>query len=552
LGYRRNIRRWRGNDFIPPLSCFPELSMSGAMLLALGPPWMATWLTPIWILGVGCVLGIAILLVLWGVTFVVSRPAAAAVPLALQEGPLWPVFLGIMFLAVFGLGGWLFVAAPREILSSVVRYPFVGETFRTYDIPDPQTIAESSPDGQSETYPIDVSINGREVHQVRVRSNQNVDVSLVPEVGVTTPGFHVIAGEEYTWTRSAAVGSVNPFPNEQVDKLYIRNLGSGPAEVQFAVLTRSQHPEAVAAPVMALFVVAIVLLYMAQRAFMPKLSAVALSTAKSEMAQPLFLINLAFGAVLLWLFIFIPYYTLGEDIKMFKNSALTLIMVLCIIQAIWAASNSIAEEIEGRTALTVLSKPLSRWQFILGKYAGILWSTGLVFLFLSAVFLLCLTYKPVYDAKEGGYNPFYSTDKVEGGADVTWQEAHYEMVQTLPGLALAFMETAVLAAVSVAISTRLPMMANFVICFSIYVLGHLTPLMVQSAVVNQAFEPVVFVGRLIATIFPVLENLNIQAAVAGGKEVPVEYLGWAFLYSLIYGVIAMLLALALFEDRDLA
>jgi hypothetical protein len=176
----------------------------------------------------------------------------------------------------------------------------------------------------------------------------------------------------------------------------------------------------------------------------------------------------------------------------------------------------------------------------------------LVFLFLSLVFLLCLTYKPVYDAREGGYNPFYSTDKVEGGADVTWQEAHYEMVQTLPGLALAFMETAVLAAVSVAISTRLPMMANFVICFSIYVLGHLTPLMVQSAVVNEAFEPVVFVGRLIATIFPVLENLNIQAAVAGGKEVPLVYLGWAFLYSLLYGVIAMLLALALFEDRDLA
>jgi ABC-type transport system involved in multi-copper enzyme maturation permease subunit len=246
------------------------------------------------------------------------------------------------------------------------------------------------------------------------------------------------------------------------------------------------------------------------------------------------------GVVVLWLFIFIPYYTLGEDIKMLKNTGLTLIMVLCIIQAIWGASNSIADEIEGRTALTVLSKPLSRWQFILGKYSGIMWSTAVLFLILSLVFLVCVAYKPVYDSKEGAE------------ADVTWQMSHYELVQTVPGLALAFMETAVLAAVSVAISTRLPMMANFIICFSIYVLGHLTPLMVQSAVVNEAFEPVVFIGRLIATIFPVLENLNIQAAVAGGREVPLEYLGWAFLYSLLYGAIAMLLALTLFEDRDLA
>jgi hypothetical protein len=75
---------------------------------------------------------------------------------------------------------------------------------------------------------------------------------------------------------------------------------------------------------------------------------------------------------------------------------------------------------------------------------------------------------------------------------------------------------------------------------------------VQSAVVNEAFEPVVFIGRLIATIFPVLENLNIQAAIAGGQEVPLAYLGWALAYSALYGAIAMLLALALFEDRDLA
>ena len=38
------------------------------------------------------------------------------------------------------------------------------------------------------------------------------------------------------------------------------------------------------------------------------------------------------------------------------------------------------------------------------------------------------------------------------------------MIGIVPGLVLAFMETVVLTAISVAISTRLPMLPNLVIC----------------------------------------------------------------------------------------
>lgn len=500
---------------------------------------MNVWLTPLWIVGLGAAIGLAVLLVLWGLLFLVSRRAAVAVPAAIQDGPMWLIFVATALMAVFGLTGWIFVAEAEEILDSLVRYPVVGTEVRTYEIAPPSApnlnVALPTPVEEQE---VEVSFHTREVREIRIQSNQNLEVAGHPHAGRTTPAFDVVAGEEFQWTKTAQ--TVSPFPEGHVEKLYVRNLGDGPAQMHLTVVSRPEHAEAIVAPATALVVVVIFLLYLGQQAFFPKLSAVALSTAKSEIAQPMYLIIALVGALLLWLFIFIPYYTLGEDIKMLKNSGLTLILVLCIIQAIWAASNSIADEIEGRTALTVLSKPLSRWQFILGKYAGIMWANAALFLILSLVFLACVAYKPVYDTKEGGE------------VDITWQVTHYEMVQTVPGLVLAFMEAAVLAAVSVAISTRLPMMANFIISFSIYVLGHLTPLMVQSAVVNEAFEPVVFIGRLIATIFPVLENLNIQAAVAGGREVPLVYLGWAFLYSLLYGVIAMLLALALFEDRDLA
>jgi ABC-type transport system involved in multi-copper enzyme maturation permease subunit len=271
----------------------------------------------------------------------------------------------------------------------------------------------------------------------------------------------------------------------------------------------------------------------------PKVAAIAMVTAKEAISQPLFYVILGIGAFLLVVvFPYLPYNTFGEDIKMVKDNGLTLIMVLAIIMALWTASVSVAEEIEGRTALTLLSKPVGRRQFIFGKFLGILLPVAVIFIVLGVLFLGSVSYKKVYDARESS------------GTTPTVAECRNEIVQIAPGLLLAFYETVVLAAISVAISTRLPMLPNLIICSSIYVLGHLVPMLVNSSV--GRFEPVRFVGQLIATVLPVLDHFNIQAAVATGKVVPPMYLVWTLAYCLLYTAFALLLALALFEDRDLA
>ena len=118
----------------------------------------------------------------------------------------------------------------------------------------------------------------------------------------------------------------------------------------------------------------------------------------------------------------------------------------------------------------MLSKPLRRRSFVLGKYLGIFWTVLVTFTLLGTLLLVIVAYKPIYDATETSQQ------------EPIWQVCHFEMVGVVPGLVLAFMEVAILAAISVAISTRLPMIANFIICFSIYVIGHLTPLLVQTSV----------------------------------------------------------------------
>jgi ABC-type transport system involved in multi-copper enzyme maturation permease subunit len=280
-------------------------------------------------------------------------------------------------------------------------------------------------------------------------------------------------------------------------------------------------------------------IYQLLKLVLPKVAAILLITAKEAMAQPLFYVSLALGSFLiLMVFPFLPYNTFGEDIKMLKDSGLTVIMLLSILMALWTASVSIADEIEGRTALTLLSKPVARWQFIIGKFLGILAPVALMFVVLGTLFLGSVSYKVSYDARENSQSP------------PTAEQCLEEMAIIVPGIFLAFLEAIVLTSISVAISTRLPMLPNLVICWSIYVLGHLVPLLVQSSV--GEFEIVRFVGQFIATILPVLEHFNMQAAVATGRAVPLEIVAWATLYCFLYSSFAILGALFLFEDRDLA
>ncbi len=69
---------------------------------------------------------------------------------------------------------------------------------------------------------------------------------------------------------------------------------------------------------------------------------------------------------------------------------------------------------------------------------------------------------------------------------------------------------------------------------------------------SQRFEIPLFIAQLLATVLPVLEAFNIYTAISTGNPVPASYVGWAAVYCVLYSAVAMLVALLLFEDRDLA
>src|SRR5262249_44562391 len=101
-----------------------------------------------------------------------------------------------------------------------------------------------------------------------------------------------------------------------------------------------------------------------------------------------------------------------------------------------------------------------------------------------------------------------------------------------------------------AISTRLPMLPNMITCFAVFVIGHLTPVLVASKFKGMVF--VQFFANLIATLLPALDNLNMSPAISTGKAIPVQYVGLNAAYTVAYVAAAILVAFLLFEDRDLA
>jgi ABC-type transport system involved in multi-copper enzyme maturation permease subunit len=267
---------------------------------------------------------------------------------------------------------------------------------------------------------------------------------------------------------------------------------------------------------------------------------IALATAKEAIRQPAFFVLAAIAGFWLIASIFVAYFTFGEDIKMYKDTGLTTISFACLLLALLTASSTVAEEIDGKTAITLLSKPINRRQFIVGKFLGIELGVLALFLFLGALFALGVAFKYKYDLLESA------------GTDVTGRQLH-QVLQVLPGLALGFFEVTVLTAVSVAISTRLPMLVNLVVCISIFFLGHLSPVLVSVTSGGKTNELVSFMAQLFEFLLPSLEFFNAGPAIATGSIIPwAGYVFPALGYCMLYSGGAILFAFLLFEDRDLA
>ncbi|MEZ6056714.1 MAG: ABC transporter permease subunit [Planctomycetaceae bacterium] len=294
-----------------------------------------------------------------------------------------------------------------------------------------------------------------------------------------------------------------------------------------------------------------IVIMMAMASLLTRAGVIARATLKEGIRNPVFILATLFISMFTIASIWIPFFAFKDETKFYIQCGLATILMGGLVIALWTSSTTVTDEIEGRTAMTLLSKPINRRQFVVGKYLGLA-QLVLLYVVITGTTLFASTYyKAKYDSRESGAGSkdlFYMED---GLFSLSTNPELLEMAtHTLPGLALLYFELAVITSVSVAIATRVPMMMNVVTCMTIFVIGHLTSVLVASVLADNVFLK--FVARLFATVLPALEVFSLDAAIATLRPVPPEYIGYCMLYSAAYITAMMCFGFLLFEDRDLA
>ncbi len=431
----------------------PLMDAVGSEIFLVGQAgWVPTWLTPLWLIGLGLACGALFCLVVYGVLALLSFvPGLGTIPDSPRRGVIASLLVGgiasvalcILFIRPeqqyseslylpsiciglilgFGLiyGMWhrtraewkqfltegvvpylLAVAAAFGVIS-LAATPLVGDPmgfirsiaevnfFNDGTVRLPIEIAGTPPEVDQDQAPFvaaNVEYNALNASTVTIESNRTVLLADSDDpASFTRRPFRVNAGEKLQFRFEDR--EIPPLPQDP-SLLFIQNREYDPANVVITLTYVPEIPQVSSIVTIALSFFLTITGLMVFRQAAPRVWALALSTAKNEMAQPLYLLLLAIGLFLILLFGIYPFNTLGDDIRVLKDSGVTMIMVLAMLQAIWSAGTSVTEEIDGRTALTVLSKPVSRRSFILGKYAGIMLSVLVLFVMMARFCSLCL------------------------------------------------------------------------------------------------------------------------------------------------------------------
>jgi hypothetical protein len=144
-----------------------------------------------------------------------------------------------------------------------------------------------------------------------------------------------------------------------------------------------------------------------------------------------------------------------------------------------------------------------------------------------------------------------------------------DVLAVTPGLVVGISQVMVLLAIATALATRLTLVINLVACLVLFFLGHLAPVLVQTAQNQQlrfaaehpgrtsaALDLVQFMAQLFDTLLPALDFFNMGPATIRDTPLDAGPLGWyvasVFVLAGFYTAIALLVGLILFEDRDLA
>lgn len=249
---------------------------------------------------------------------------------------------------------------------------------------------------------------------------------------------------------------------------------------------------------------------------------------------------------------FLARFSFEEEFQMLKDIALGAMSIFSSLLAILATATLLPKDIEDRTIYTILAKPVSRTDYLLGKLAGVFLLLALSVALMGAVFAVVLFFRTEAQLHAASVE-MAQLPPAELAAALEKIRAAGHDPALLAGGAVILVKAWLLAALTLFISTfATSTIFTTITAFAVYFIGHL-----QATARDywMASTDLGIVGRpllaLVALIFPDLQAFNLVDDIVVGVAVPFSLLWKTLALGVAYIAVYTALAAAVFHHREL-
>jgi ABC-type transport system involved in multi-copper enzyme maturation permease subunit len=270
--------------------------------------------------------------------------------------------------------------------------------------------------------------------------------------------------------------------------------------------------------------------------------------------RPLYYILLFTFALAIFGSKYLTLFSFYQEMNMVREMGMATITFWGFIIIVVTSGIIVTQELEDRTAVTLLSKPIQRSDFLLGKFAGLVLSLVPGIVVLSGVLFLTLWMMasprlPLHDRDlvlgvQAGSSPFATAWRI------TWE--HFVVKQSgvvLEGALLSLLQTTILAALAVSFSAFFPLVVSVAATTLVFILGNVSSYMLAS-VESLHVGLLSAAGRAASYLVPNLGYFNLQMYFSEGKIISIRYLGLSFAYTALYVIAVFLVSCSLFQRRE--
>jgi len=225
--------------------------------------------------------------------------------------------------------------------------------------------------------------------------------------------------------------------------------------------------------------------------------------------------------------------TAGQDMKTIKDLGLAALSIFGLFIAVFIGIGLVSKEVEKKSVYGLLSKPVSRSQFILGKYAGLVMTLAV------NLGVMTVAYYGVL---------YYMNVTTPPAVRTAWPSPALDP-RLLIAIGLIFAELMLVTAVALFFSTFSSPLLATLLTLGLWVAGHFNADLRNFETVVDAAVPAA-IARAAYYVLPNLAPFDVKSEVVYGMPISTRAVAFTLIYAGIYVTLLLTAAVAIFRRRD--